>query len=52
MNYKKIVVCEKNYMLFWKEHKDDSKYMHCSRSGYVKVVNKDGAFVTTKVVAK
>jgi hypothetical protein len=23
MNYEKIDVCERNYMLFWKEHKDE-----------------------------
>jgi hypothetical protein len=39
-------------MLFWKEHKDDTECMHCSRSRYVKVINKDGAFVTIKVVVK
>jgi hypothetical protein len=52
MNYEKIDVCEKNCMLLWKEHKDDTKYMCCGRSIYVKVVNKDGASVTTKVVVK
>jgi hypothetical protein len=52
MNYEKIDVCKKNYMLFWKEHKDDFEYMHCGRSRYVKVVNEDGASVTTKVVVK
>jgi hypothetical protein len=26
--------------------------MHCGRSRYVKVLNEDGAFVTTKVVMK
>jgi hypothetical protein len=52
MNYEKIDVCEKNYMLFWKEHKDDTKYMHCSRSRYVKVRNGDGVSVTTKVATK
>jgi hypothetical protein len=52
MNYKKINVCERNYMLFWKEHKDDTECMHCGRSRYVKVVNKDGASVTTTVVVK
>jgi hypothetical protein len=25
MNYEKIDVCEKNCMLFWKEHKDDTE---------------------------
>jgi hypothetical protein len=45
MNYEKIDVCERNCMLFWKEHKDDTECMHCGRSRYVKVVNEDGAFV-------
>jgi hypothetical protein len=52
MNYKKIDVCERNCMLFWKEHTDDTKCMHCGRSRYVKVVNEDGAFVSTKVAVK
>jgi hypothetical protein len=52
MNYEKIDACEKNYMLFWKEHKDDTEYMHYGRSRYVKVINKDGASVTTKVAVK
>jgi hypothetical protein len=26
--------------------------MHCVRSRYVKVVNKDGAYVVTKVIVK
>jgi hypothetical protein len=52
MNYEKIDVCERNCMLFWKEHKDDTEFMHCGRPRYVKVVNEDGASVTTKVVVK
>jgi hypothetical protein len=52
MNYVKIDVCEKNCMLFWKEHKDDTECMHCGRSRYMKVVNEDGASITTKVVVK
>jgi hypothetical protein len=52
INYEKINVCERNCMLFWKEHKDDTECMHCGRSKYVKVVNEDGASVTTKVVVK
>jgi hypothetical protein len=39
-------------MLFWKEHKDDTECKHCGRSRYVKVVNEDGAYVTTKVAVK
>jgi hypothetical protein len=45
-------MCEKNYMLFWNEHKDDIECMHYCRSRYVKVVNGDGASVTTKVTVK
>jgi hypothetical protein len=52
MNYKKIDVCERNCMLFWKEHKDNTECMYCSRSRYVKVINEDGASITTEVVVK
>jgi hypothetical protein len=52
MNYEKIDVCEKNCMLFWKEHKDDTECMHCGRSRYVKVRNEDDVSVTTKAVTK
>jgi hypothetical protein len=36
MNYEKIDMCERNCMLFWKEHKDDTKCMHYGWSKYVK----------------
>jgi hypothetical protein len=39
-------------MSFWKEHKDDTECMHCSRSRYVKVINEDRASVTIKVAVK
>jgi hypothetical protein len=52
MNYEKIDVCEKNCMLFWKVHKDDTECMHCGRSRYVNVINKDDVSVTTKVATK
>jgi hypothetical protein len=39
-------------MLFWKEHKDDIECMHYGKSRYVKVINEDGAYVTTKVAIK
>jgi hypothetical protein len=38
--------------LFWKEYKDDTECMHCGRSRYVKVINEDGASITTKVMVK
>jgi hypothetical protein len=52
MNYEKIDVHEKNCMMFWKEHKDDTECVYYGRSRYMKVVNKDGASVTTKMVVK
>jgi hypothetical protein len=48
MNYEKIDACEKNCKLFWKEDKDDTECMHYGRSRYMKVINKDGASITTK----
>jgi hypothetical protein len=41
MNYEKIDTCEKNCMLFCKEHKNDTECIHCVRSIYVKVINED-----------
>jgi hypothetical protein len=52
MNYEKIDACEKNCMLFWKEHTHDTECMHCGRSRYVKVINEDGVSITTKVAIK
>jgi hypothetical protein len=52
MEYEKIDVCEKNCMLFWKEHRDATECIHGGRSRYVKVRNEDGDSVTTKVVIK
>jgi hypothetical protein len=52
MNYKKIDVCKKNYILFWKEHKNDTECIHYGRSKYVNVVNEDEVSVTTKVEVK
>jgi hypothetical protein len=52
MNYEKIDVCERNYILLWNEHKDDTECMHCGRSRYMRVVNEDGASITTKVTVK
>jgi hypothetical protein len=52
MNYEKIDAYEKNCMLFWKEHKDNTKCTYCGRSWYVKVINKDGTSITIKVAVK
>jgi hypothetical protein len=39
-------------MLFYKEHKDETKCLECGKSRFVKVINKDGENVTTKVSHK
>jgi hypothetical protein len=39
-------------MLFWKEYKDDIECMHWCRFRYMKVINEDGAPITTKVAVK
>jgi hypothetical protein len=52
IDYEKIDAYEKNCMLFWKGHKDDTKCMHYGRSRYVNVIIEDGASVTIKVVVK
>jgi hypothetical protein len=52
MEYEKIDMCEKNCMLFWKEHRDATECIHCGRSRYVKVRCEDGDSVITKVMIK
>jgi hypothetical protein len=42
----------KKLYVILKEHKDNTESMYCSRSRNVKVINEDGASVTTKVVVK
>jgi hypothetical protein len=52
MEYEKIDVCKDNYMLFYKEHKDETKCLKCGKSRFVEVVNEDGEKVTMKVAHK
>jgi hypothetical protein len=39
-------------MLFWKEHKEENKYLKCGKSRYVEVINDDGETVTIEVAHK
>jgi hypothetical protein len=32
MNYEKIDVCKNNFMLFWRDHENDTDSMHCKNS--------------------
>jgi hypothetical protein len=50
--YGKIDVCKDNRMLFYKEHKDETKCLKCDKSRFVEVINEDGEKVTTKVAHK
>jgi hypothetical protein len=52
MEFEKIDVCEDNCMLFYKEHKDETKWLKCGKSRFVEVINEDGEKVTTKVAYK
>jgi hypothetical protein len=39
-------------MFFYKEHKEENKYLKCGKLRYVKVINDDGETVTTEVAHK
>jgi hypothetical protein len=52
MDYEKIDVYRNSCMLFWKEHKEENKYLKCGKPRYVEVINNDGEMVTTKVAHK
>jgi hypothetical protein len=52
MEYKKIDACKDNYILFYKEHMDETKCLKCGKSRFVEVVNEDFEKVTTKVIHK
>jgi hypothetical protein len=51
MEYEKIDVCKDNYMIFYKEHKNETKCLKCGKLRFVKVINEDGE-VTTKTTHK
>jgi hypothetical protein len=45
INYKKIDVCEKNCMLFWKENKYDTECMHCGKLSHLVSRSKLNAYL-------
>jgi hypothetical protein len=49
MEYEKIDACEDNCMIFYKEHKDEMKFLKCGKSRFIQDVNKDGEKVMMKV---
>jgi hypothetical protein len=48
MEYEKINVCKDNCMIFYKEHKNETKGLKCGKPRFVEVVNEDGEKVMTK----
>jgi hypothetical protein len=52
MEYEKIDVCKNNCMLFYKEHKNETKFLKCGKPRFFEVVNEDGEKVMTKIAHK
>jgi hypothetical protein len=52
MEYDEIDVCKDICMLFYKDHKDETKCLKCGKSMFVEVVNEDGEKVMMKVAHK
>jgi hypothetical protein len=52
MDYEKIDIYRNSCILFWKEHKEESKCLKYGKPRYVKVVNDDGEMVATEVAHK
>jgi hypothetical protein len=52
MDYEKIDVCWNSYMLFWKEYKEENKWLKYGKSRYIEVINDDGETVTIEVAHK
>jgi hypothetical protein len=52
MEYEKIDVCDDNCMLFYKEHKDETKCLKYGKSRFVEIVNEDDEKVMMKVAHK
>jgi hypothetical protein len=52
MEYEKIDVCKDNFMIFYKEHKNETKCLKCGKSRFVEVINEDDEKVMTEVAHK
>jgi hypothetical protein len=52
MEYEKIDVCKNNCMLFYKEHKNETKCLKCGKLSFVDVINEDSEKVVTEVAHK
>jgi hypothetical protein len=52
MEYEKIDVCNDNCMIFYNEHKNETKCLKCGKPRFIEVVNEDGEKVTIKTANK
>jgi hypothetical protein len=52
MEYEKIDACKDNCMLFYQEHKNETKCLKRGKSRFIEVVNEDGEKVMMKVAHK
>jgi hypothetical protein len=52
MEYEKIDVCKDNCMIFYKEHKNETKCLKCGKPRFIEVINEDGEKTTTKTAHK
>jgi hypothetical protein len=52
MKYEKIDVCKGNCIIFYKEHKNETKCLKYGKPRFVEVVNEDSEKVTTKITHK
>jgi hypothetical protein len=52
MEYEKIDVCKDNCIIFYKEYKNETKYLKCGKPRFIEVVNEDGEKVTIKTTHK
>jgi hypothetical protein len=50
--YEKNDVYKDNCMIFYTEHKNETKCLKCGKSRYVEVINEDSEKVTTEVAHK
>jgi hypothetical protein len=52
MEYEKIDTCKDNCMLFYKEHKNETKCLKCDKLRIIEVINEDVEKVTMKIAHK
>jgi hypothetical protein len=52
IEYEKIDVYKDNYIIFYKEHKNETKCLKCGKPRFVEIINEDGEMVMAKTAHK